>query len=207
MELANRLAVGLRALGLAPSPVVHTKLLQYLKLLQKWNRVYNLTAVRDPHEMVARHILDSLAIVPCIKGCRVADIGTGAGLPGIPLALALPEIRFVLLDRSAKKARFVLQAVTELGLSNVDVVRERAEQYQPTQAFDTLVTRALAPIADVLAAAGHLCADGGRILIMKGGYPTQELASVPAHYRVTEVQALRVPGLNAKRHLVVITRR
>ena len=205
MELAQQLADGRRALDIACSPDIDAKLLLYLRLLQKWNRVYNLTAVHDLREMVTRHLLDSLAITSYMVG-RVVDVGTGAGLPGIPLALVLPQLRFVLVDSNAKKTRFVVQAVTELGLDNVDVVCERAEEFTPLQAFDTLVVRAFAPIADALAVTSHLCANHGRILIMKGKNPEQELASVPAHYKVMNVHAVRVPGLNAKRHLVVITR-
>ncbi len=205
LELVEQLAAGRRALDIACSPDIDAKLLHYLGLLQKWNRVYNLTAVHDPREMVTRHLLDSLAIASYMVG-RVVDVGTGAGLPGIPLALVLPQLQFVLVDSNAKKTRFVVQAVTELGLDNVDVVCERVEEFKPSQAFDTLVVRAFAPIADVLAVSSHLCANHGRILIMKGKNPKQELASVPAHYKVMDVHAVRVPGLNAKRHLVVIIR-
>ncbi|TDJ70289.1 MAG: 16S rRNA (guanine(527)-N(7))-methyltransferase RsmG [Proteobacteria bacterium] len=205
MELAEQLAAGRRVLGIACSPDIDAKLLHYLRLLQKWNRVYNLTAVHDPREMITRHLLDSLAITSYMVG-RVVDVGTGAGLPGIPLALVLPQLQFVLVDSNAKKTRFVVQAVTELGLDNVDVVCQRVEEFKPSQAFDTLVVRAFAPITDALAVSSHLCANHGRILIMKGKNPEQELASVPAHYKVMNVHAVRVPGLNAKRHLVVITR-
>lgn len=204
MELGKRLAAGLEELGLHPPAAVHRRLLQYLRLLQKWNRVYNLTGVRDPHEMLARHILDSFAVLRFVTGSRVLDVGTGAGLPGIPLALMLPASWFVLLDSSAKKTRFVRQVVAELELANVEVVCERAEKFQPPHKFDTLVARALAPIPDVLAASGHLCAASGQILIMKGACPRQELAVIPEGYAVSEVKALRVPRLNAERHLVII---
>jgi 16S rRNA (guanine527-N7)-methyltransferase len=156
--------------------------------------------------MVTRHLLDSLAITSHVVG-RVVDVGTGAGLPGIPLALVLPQLQFVLVDSNAKKTRFVVQAVTELGLQNVDVVCERVEEFKPSHAFDTVVVRAFAPIADMLAVSSHLCVNHGRILIMKGKNPKQELASVPAHYKVLGAHTIRVPGLNAKRHVVVITRR
>lgn len=205
MDLAEQLADGRRALNIACSSDIDAKLLHYLRLLQKWNRVYNLTAVHDPREMVTRHLLDSLAMTSHMVG-RVVDVGTGAGLPGIPLALVLPQLHFVLVDSNAKKTRFVVQAVSELGLSNVDVVCERVEALKPLQAFDTLIARAFAPIADVLAVSSHLCAEHGRILIMKGKNPEHEFTSVPAHYKVMDVRAVRVPGLNAKRHLVVIAR-
>ncbi len=204
MELAQRLAIGLEQLGLRPAVAVQEQLLQYVQLLRKWNRVYNLTAVRSAREMVARHVLDSLAILPFVTGPRVLDVGTGAGLPGIPLALMLPTCRVVLLDSRAKKIRFVRQAVAELALANAEVVCERVEQFQPVQKFDTLVTRALAPIPRFLTIGGHLCAASGSILIMKGTYPRQELAAIPEDYAVSEVKRLRVPGLNAQRHLVII---
>lgn len=206
MELAQQLADGRRALNIACAADVDVKLLHYLRLLQKWNRVYNLTAVRDPREMVTRHLLDSLAIASYMAG-RVVDVGTGPGLPGIPLALVRSQLQFVLLDSNAKKTRFVVQAVTELGLENVEVVCKRVEEFKPSQAFDTLIVRAFAPIANVLAVSSHLCANHGRILIMKGKKPEQELASVPSDYNVTDVHAIAVPGLNARRHLVVVARR
>ncbi len=179
-------------------------LLRYLELLRKWNRVYNLSGVREPHAMVTRQLLDSLAISAFILGPRVLDVGTGAGLPGIPLALALPHAHFTLLDASRKKARFLRHAVTMLGLSNATVVCARAQDFEPGTGFDTVVARALAPIGTALASAGHLCASHGRILLMKGSYPAAELAALPAGYAVDAVQTLHVPGLGAQRHLVMI---
>lgn len=204
LELIDRLTNGLAKLDLHAAPAVRKKLLHYLRLLEKWNRVYNLTGVRDPCVMVTRHILDSVAILPCVTGPRVLDVGTGAGLPGIPLALLLPAMRFVLLDSSSKKARFVRQAVAELELANVEVVCERAETFQPADRFDTLVARALAPIPSVLATSGHLCNVSGQILVMKGTYPGDELADIPDGYALAGVNRLRVPGLTAERHLVII---
>lgn len=202
----NRLTAGLECLGIDPVTDLREKLWQYLRLLEKWNRVYNLTAVRDPQEMVTRHILDSLAIASFVVGPRVLDVGTGAGLPGIPLALVLGSCQFVLLDARAKKLRFVTQAVAELGLDNVEVVRARVETFKPAPPFDTVIARAFASIAQMLEKSGHLCAVQGRILVMKGARPQQELRQVPAPYTVTAVEALQVPGLDAQRHLVVITR-
>jgi 16S rRNA (guanine527-N7)-methyltransferase len=202
----NRLTAGLECLGIESATDLREQLWQYLRLLEKWNRVYNLTAVRDPQEMVTRHILDSLAIASFVAGPRVLDVGTGAGLPGIPLALVLGSCRFVLLDARAKKLRFVTQAVAELGLDNIEVVRARVETFKPAQPFDTVIARAFASIAQVLEKSGHLCAAQGRILVMKGARPQQELRQVPAPYTVTAVEALQVPGLAAQRHLVVITR-
>jgi len=183
------------------------RLLTFVHLLAKWNAAYNLTAVRDPQEMIARHLLDSLVLLPYLHGARVLDIGTGPGLPGIPLALARPDIAFTLLDANAKKTRFVTQAVGELGLKNVEVVQARVENYRPEQKFDTLVARAFSSIAELLKSAQHLCAPGGRFLAMKGVYPEEELAAIPAEFAVSEVAALKVPGLDAARHLVVVTPR
>lgn len=182
------------------------RLLAYLQLLAKWNSAYNLTAVRDPAEMVTRHLLDSLAIAPYLRGPRVLDIGTGPGLPGIPLAVLRSDLQFTLLDANAKKTRFVVQAVGELALKNVEVVQTRVENYRPAQKFDTLMSRAFASIADMLAGARHLCAPGGRFLAMKGVSPEEELQALPAGYDI-EVLALAVPGLDAARHVVIVTPR
>ncbi len=203
MKLEQRLHRGLQEMGLALPPAIETRLLDYLRLLEKWNRAYNLTAVRDPQEMVGRHLLDSLTVLPYVKGPRVLDVGTGAGLPGIPLALALPALHFTLLDSNAKKTRFVTQAAHALGLANVTVVHARAEQFQPPERFDTVIARALASIPDMLAATRHLCASGGRWLAMKGVFPQEELAGIPADY-AAEAKSLKIPGLAAARHVVII---
>ena len=202
--LRTRLDQGLAALGLALPAPDRERLLAYVRLLAKWNSAYNLTAVRDPLEMVTRHLLDSLVIVPHLHGARVLDVGTGPGLPGIPLAVARPELAFTLLDANAKKTRFVVQAVGELVLKNVEVVQSRVENYRPSRIFDTVVSRAFASIADMLAHARHLCAPGGRFLAMKGAYPEEELEALPAGYDV-EVVPLTVPGLDAARHVVIVT--
>jgi len=183
------------------------RLLVFVRLLAKWNAAYNLTAVRDPEEMVTRHLLDSLVLLPYLHGSRVLDIGTGPGLPGIPLAVARPDCAFTLLDANAKKTRFVTQAVGELGLKNVDVLQARVENYRPEQKFDTLVARAFSSIAELLKSAQHLCAPGGRFLAMKGVYPEEELAAIPAEFAVSEVLALKVPGLDAARHLAIVVPR
>ena len=163
--------------------------------------------MRDPEEMVTRHVLDSLAVLPHLHGQRVLDIGTGPGLPGIPLAVARPDLAFTLLDANAKKTRFVTQAVGELGLKNVEVVQIRVENYRPAQKFDTLAARAFASVTDILENARHLCAPHGQFLVMKGLYPEAELAAIPAEYVLREVVALKVPGLEAARHLAIVTLR
>lgn len=204
MKLEKRLQQGLHEMGLELPPPAVEKLLNFVQLLEKWNKTYNLTAVRDPEQMVPRHLLDSLSVLPYLQGPRVLDIGTGAGLPGIPLALARPDLEFTLLDSNAKKTRFATQALHELGLKNVAVVQARVEKFHPPEKFDTLIARAFASIPDMLAASRHLCAPNGRFLAMKGVFPQEELAAVTDGYRA-EVKALTIPGLDAARHMVILT--
>ncbi|MDH3513351.1 MAG: 16S rRNA (guanine(527)-N(7))-methyltransferase RsmG [Gammaproteobacteria bacterium] len=203
MNLEKSLRQGLRDMNLDLPPPVPEKLLNFLKLLEKWNKTYNLTAVRDPEMMVPRHLLDSLSVLPFLHGTRVLDIGTGAGLPGIPLALARPDLDFTLLAGNAKKTRFATQALHALGLKNTHVVHERVEKFHPPKKFDTLIARAFASIPDMLAASRHLCAPDGRFLVMKGVFPQEELAAVTNGYRA-EVKALTIPGLDAARHIVIL---
>lgn len=200
--LRERLDAGIAALGLELAEGTRKGLLRYIELLARWNRAYNLTAVRDPVEMVPRHLLDALAVLPFLHGGRVVDVGSGAGLPGVPLALAAPERAFTLLDGSGKRTRFLVQAAASLGLDNVTVVHSRAEAYRPGTPFDTVVARAFAPLDRFLAQAGHLVAPDGVVLAMKGAYPEAELAAVPPAFRVVDVRRLEVPGLEADRHLV-----
>jgi 16S rRNA (guanine527-N7)-methyltransferase len=195
------LASGCRALGLVVAPQVQQKLLDYLALLVKWNQAYNLTAVRDPGEMVTRHLLDSLTVAPHLTGQRIIDVGTGAGLPGIPLSLLFPERQFVLLDSNGKKTRFLVQAKASLGLDNVTVVHSRVEEYRPSEPFDTVIARAFAALADILALCHHLLAPSGSILAMKGG--ASEAETVPAGFHLAEIVTLKVPGLtHEQRHLI-----
>ncbi|MCK4608494.1 MAG: 16S rRNA (guanine(527)-N(7))-methyltransferase RsmG [Gammaproteobacteria bacterium] len=201
IDLSQLLAVGIKELKLSVPPQLESQLLVYVELLQKWNKAYNLTAVREPAAIVTHHILDSLAIVPYIHGARVLDVGSGAGLPGIPLALALPDKEFVLLDSNGKKTRFLNQAKSVLALKNVTIVAERAERYQPAKLFDTIICRAFASLAEIVALTSHLLSANGQILAMKGKYPEQELQEVT---NSAVVHKLRVPGLDAERHLVCI---
>lgn len=202
--LAVPLARGLEHMSLSLPVSTQEKLLAYVALLVKWNRVYNLTAVRDPAGMVARHLLDSLAVLPHLKGPRVLDVGTGAGLPGIPLALAKPEWQFVLLDSNRKKTRFVIQACIDLGLANVIVESCRIEDYHPEVLFNTVISRAFSSLSDMLAATGRLCGRDGGMVAMKGEYPAAELAALPPGFVVQGVHPLRVPGLDAQRHVVCV---
>lgn len=204
MKLDKKLQRGLRALDIDLSAEARAKLLQFLDLLARWNRAYNLTAVREIEQMLPRHVLDSLSVLPYIRGLRVLDVGTGAGLPGIPLALALPGVQFVLIDSNAKKLRFVRQAIHDLGLKNVDAVNAPVERYQPDASFSTVIARAVAAIPDMLKHCRHLCAPGGAILAMKGVFPEAELAAIGPEFAVRDVVRLTVPGLDAARHLVIL---
>ena len=204
-SLHSRLASGLKELGIAVPDSDQQRFIAYVRLLAKWNNAYNLTAVRDPEEMITRHVLDSLTLLPYLHGQRLLDIGSGAGLPGIPLAIARPDLAFTLIDANAKKTRFIVQAIGELGLKNVDAVQARVENYRPTHKFDTLMSRAFASIADMLTSTQHLCAPDGRFLAMKGVHPREELTVLPPGYALQQVVALKVPGLDAARHVVIIT--
>jgi 16S rRNA (guanine527-N7)-methyltransferase len=200
-ELSQSIAQGCAALGLALPPDVIDRLVVYVQMLVKWNRVYNLTAVREPVAMVRLHILDSLAVLPFLTAGRLLDAGTGAGLPGLPLALARPDCQVTLLDSSAKKLRFVRQAAAELGIGNVEVLHARMQEYRPAQAFDMVISRAVASVGDLYQQTRHLVRPGGRFLFMKGAFPAAELA-VAGLPRPVRVDELRVPGLEAERHLV-----
>jgi 16S rRNA (guanine527-N7)-methyltransferase len=203
-QLATRLDHGLEAMRLALPGPAQSRLLDYLELLALWNRAYNLTGVRDPLEMVARHLLDSLAMLPYVRGTSLADLGSGAGLPGIPLAIARPGLQVTLIDSNGKKTRFLREARRTLSLANVRVEQARAEDF--FGAFDTVAARAFAGLADMLAAGGHLMARDGRCLALKGPMDPAELTTIPAGYEVTVVHALDVPGVAGRRCLVEIAR-
>ena len=207
MRLAAQLSEGIEVLGLALPRETQTRMLQYLALIRKWNQVHNLTAVREPEAMLVRHLLDSLAILPHVAGPRIADVGSGAGLPGIPLALARPEWRVTLVETNHKKTAFLQQARIELDLKNVEVMTERVENFHPADGFDVVISRAFSDLADFAGLAGHLCAPGnggGRLVAMKGVYPHEELAQLPAQFMVEKILPVTVPGLEAERHLVLI---
>jgi len=193
---------GLAALGLELDDARRAALLRFAALLQRWNQVFNLTAVRDPGEVITRHLLDTLAVLPYVPVGRLVDVGSGAGLPGIPLAIVRPELAVTLLDASAKRVRFVRQVVIELGLANVHPVHARAEAYHPEAPYDAVITRAFANISDMLTACRHLVAIDGVILAMKGQRPDTELAALPPGIVLRDVVPLAVPGLDAARHLV-----
>lgn len=202
----RQLAEGLDAMQLHIDNGRQETLLGFLGLLEKWSRTYNLTAVRDPRQMVPKHLLDSLSILPWLERGPVLDVGTGAGLPGIPLAIARPELEFTLLDSNGKKARFVRQVVADLGLKNVEVVHARAEGLDRPAHYTCITARAVATLADVVSCTHSLLSPSGRWLVMKGARPNAEVAELPAKY-TAEIETLTVPGEIGRRHLVVASRR
>ena len=198
------LGAGLEALGLARCPTREALALRYLYLLLRWNRVYNLTSVTDPAAMVQRHLLDSLAAIPFLSGRNFVDVGSGAGLPGIPLAIWLPERRFWLLDSSGRKTRFLRQAQMELQLTNVEVVQARVRDWRPTQRFEGVLSRAFAPLPELVREAGHLLAPGGRLHAFKGRWPEAEGTELDEPYEIVALHRLSIPGESAQRHLVEV---
>ena len=180
------------------------KFSQYLELMAKWNKAYNLTAIKSPREMVIRHILDSLPVADYLKGPVIIDVGTGAGLPGIPLAIIQSDNNFILLDSNGKKTQFLTQVLLNLDLKNVVIVQKRAENFIPDVCFNTVISRAFASISKMLMMTKHLCCKEGIFLVMKGNRPQQELTEVPKEFIVKETISLKVPYLEADRHLVCV---
>jgi 16S rRNA (guanine527-N7)-methyltransferase len=199
------LAAGSRDIGIALDSSGAEALLKLVDELEAGNAQFNLTAIRDRLGMLRKHVLDSLTLQPYLRGSRIADIGTGAGFPGLPLAIVNPQRRFTLVEATGKKARFVEQTALRLGCANVQVEHARAESYRPFELFDTVVARALSSLADFAAYAGHLCAPDGRLLAMKGKRPDEEISALPKSFRVLAVHRLKVPGLDDERHLVELS--
>jgi 16S rRNA (guanine527-N7)-methyltransferase len=203
----TRLQAGIHSLDIACSPSQVDSLLVYLDMLERWNKAYNLTAIRDPLQMIDLHLLDSLAILPFIdNSSHIIDVGTGPGLPGIPLSIICPDKTFTLLDSNGKKTRFLFQAINELGLANVTEVNARVEEFQPTKPFDTVLSRAFSSIPDMLVNCSHLISDQGQFMAMKGKIPESELSQLDKNYKVSDLCRLVVPGVEGERHLVKITK-
>ena len=206
MSAAERFARGLAALGLDLPRAVQETMLAYLALLAKWNRAYNLTAVRQEQAMVGQHLLDSLAVLPHLEGESLADVGSGAGLPGVPLAIARPGWRVALVESNQKKAAFLEQVRIEFRLDNLQVVRERVEAYRPDEPYAVVIARAFSDLAEFVRLSAHLVAVGGMLAAMKGIYPYEELAGLPSGFVADRVVALDVPETEGTRHLVLIRR-
>jgi 16S rRNA (guanine527-N7)-methyltransferase len=198
LRLQSKFESGLKGLGLRLDSDPY---LQYLSLLHKWNKAYNLTAIRDPEEMVSKHLLDSLAILPWVNGSNMIDVGTGPGLPGVPIALARPELKVVLLDSNGKKIRFLQEVKRKLTLDNIEIVQTRAEDYQPKQGFDTVTSRAFSELSQMLAWTKHFIAPNGIWLAMKGRYPDAELTDI---HNAFKVEQYHVPGIEGERHCVIV---
>jgi len=211
MELvhhADELRLGALQLGLDLSSAQQQQLMAYLALLNKWNKAYNLTAVRNPAEMVSRHLLDSLSVVPHVEqgGARWLDVGSGGGMPGIPLAIMFPERNFTLLDSNGKKTRFLTQVKLELKLANVDVVHSRVEQFRPPQPFTDITSRAFSSLEDFANWTRHLGDEDSRWLAMKGVQPDDELQALPTDFQLQSCVVLKVPGCQGQRHLLILRR-
>jgi 16S rRNA (guanine527-N7)-methyltransferase len=204
MSAADQLKRGLIALGLTLERDIQQRLLDYIALIEKWNRVYNLTAIREPEKMVSRHLLDSLAVAPHLHAKRLLDVGSGAGLPGIPLALAKPDTHVTLLDSNHKKAAFLNQAVIELKLKNAEVCSERVESWQTQNRFDVIISRAFSDMGEFVRITRHLLAPGGMFAAMKGLHPYEEIDKLPPGCKVQQVLPLAIPGLEGARYLVLI---
>ena len=199
------LELGIKTLGLSCSSQQIEQLLAYLEMLQRWNKAYNLTAIREPIQMVRLHLLDSLAIHPYVQGVKyIIDVGTGPGLPGIPLAILNPDINFTLLDSNGKKTRFLFQAINELSLANAKEINHRVEKYQPEQSFDIVLSRAFSSISDMLTQCDHLVSDSGCFLAMKGKKPDSELSQITKDYKVVDLSHINVPQVDSERHLIKI---
>lgn len=204
--LRQRLVAGLAELHCELAAATIERLLDYVELLARWNATYNLSAVRDPLEMVTRHLLDSLAVAPWVRGHSLVDLGTGPGLPGIPLAIARPDLQVALVESNGKKARFLREAVRQLKLGNARVLESRAEAVAEPGAYAQITARALDTLDGILAVGGHLLSPHGRLLAMKGVHPAEEIAALPPGWTALAVHPLTVPGLDAERHLVEVGR-
>lgn len=184
--------------------ITSKKLVEYVLLLHKWNQIHNLTSIRDPLQMLSKHIIDSLAISPYLLGPNILDVGTGAGLPGLPLALTHPQYRFALLDSNGKKTRFLMHVIQTLMIANVDIIPLRVEKYHPKNCFNSIVSRAFSQLNEFLHKTRHLSCENGIFLAMKGQYPAEEIAAIDADFTLLDTKDLQIAGLDQKRHLLII---
>lgn len=184
--------------------VTSKKLIEYVLLLHKWNQIHNLTSIREPLQMLSKHILDSLSISPYLQGPRILDVGTGAGLPGLPLALTHPQYRFALLDSNGKKTRFLAHVIQTLMINNVDIISSRVENYYSEDCFNCIVSRAFSQLNEFLCKTKHLCCKNGIFLAMKGQYPNEEINTLDANFKLIESKPLKIAGLEQKRHVLII---
>lgn len=203
-NFTSLLTPALAANGYNFTAELQQKLNLFLQLLQRWNQAFNLTAITDPHDMVFLHIIDSLSISPYLHGSSIIDVGTGAGLPGIPLAILNSDKHFVLLDSNSKKIKFINQVRFELGIKNIEPIHSRCEDFKPAVGFDSVVSRAFSSIAVMLERTQHLIKDDGQFLAMKGIYPTEEIQAIPESYKLIDVHKLVIKGLAAERHVACI---
>lgn len=205
-KLSRILSEGLDKMKLVLTSNQQALLVEYVERIHKWNKAYNLTSVRDPEQMMVKHILDSLAVIPFIDGDRIIDVGTGPGLPGIPLAIAYPEKSFTLLDSLGKRVRFMTQCAYDMKLDNVTPIHSRVEEHEPEPHYDIVLSRAFASLKDMLHWCTHLVDSSGKFLALKGQYPEEEINDLDNAFKVTDIQALNVPGLVGERHLVTVQR-
>lgn len=204
MQLHAELLNQLNQNNFSINEVTSKKLVEYVLLLHKWNQIHNLTSIRDPLQMLSKHIIDSLAISPYLQGPNILDVGTGAGLPGLPLALTHPQYRFALLDSNGKKTRFLTHVIQTLMIANIDIIPLRVEKYHPEICFNSIVTRAFSQLNEFLDKTKHLCCENGIFLAMKGQYPTEEIEMLDADFKLINAKALQILGLDEKRHLLII---
>ena len=197
---------GASELGVELTPEQAAKLIAHLDLMDEWGQRMNLTAIRDREQQLTKHVLDSLSVIPYLRGGRIADVGSGAGFPGIPLAIVMPDARFALIESTGKKCRFLEHVRDALELTNVEVIQARAEAWKPAVRYDTVLARAVGPVADLVKNAGALVAGNGRLLAMKGRFPEEELAKKLSGWKVAAVHKLAVPGLAEERHIVELCR-
>jgi 16S rRNA (guanine527-N7)-methyltransferase len=199
-ELLNQLTKN----HLSISEAMSKKLIEYVLLLHKWNQIHNLTSIRDPLQMLSRHIIDSLSISRYLQGPNILDVGTGAGLPGLPLALTHPQYHFVLLDSNGKKTRFLMHVLQTLMISNIDIITMRVERYHPENFFNSIVSRAFSQLNEFLQKTKHLSCENGLFLAMKGQYPTEEISKLDTHFKLIDAKPLQIIDLDVKRHLLIL---